>query len=359
MESPVNQLQSFLQDRNWDAFLVAAPEQLSSVNARYLSGFTGSSAYLLVSRAHAWLVTDFRYIEQAAAECPGWEVVQHGRIADTLADLVTKNHLWHLGFEGDQVPFTMLEQWRQAVPAVWHATSGVVEVFRIKKGPDEIRKLSEAARIAGEALMAVLPGISGRREDDVAFQLEIEMRKRGAESLGFPTIVASGPRGALPHAHPTDRRIQPGELVTIDFGAQYEGYKSDETVTVAVGEVSNELKRMYQIVADAQAAGIEAAVPGASSYAVDHAARRVIEEAGYGPYFGHGTGHGVGLEVHESPYTVKMPEAGVALEPGMTLTVEPGIYIPGLGGVRLEDTLLITETGNKRLTTVAKEFRSI
>lgn len=185
------------------------------------------------------------------------------------------------------------------------------------------------------------------------------MRARGAESLGFSTIVASGPRGALPHGHPTDRVIMPGELATIDFGAQFEGYKSDETVTVATGEISDELRQIFDLVANAQQAGIEMAKPGATSREVDRAAREIIESAGYGDAFGHGTGHGVGLDVHEEPYASKSPAQETVLEPGMTLTVEPGIYLSGIGGVRLEDTLVITESGSERLTTVPKTFRVI
>lgn len=358
MTSALQRLQALLPEHNVDAFLVASPETLSAINLRYLSGFTGSSAYLLISRHHAWLLTDFRYVEQAQAECPDYEVVRIGPVGKTIAGLVTEHQLWRVGFESDKVPVKLWEDWQRVVPAVWTRMPGVIEPLRIKKDAREIENIRRAATIAGEALESILPGIAGKSEEQVALELEWGMRQRGA-MLGFSTIVASGPRGSLPHGHPTGRIIQSGELVTIDFGAEYHGYKSDETITVAVGEVSEELRHLYDIVHQAQAAGIAAARPGANSCVVDRAARQIIEDAGYGQYFGHGTGHGVGLEVHENPYTTLTADQGVILEAGMTLTVEPGIYVPGLGGVRLEDTLLITETGNERLTTLSKEFRRI
>jgi Xaa-Pro aminopeptidase/Xaa-Pro dipeptidase len=236
----------------------------------------------------------------------------------------------------------------------------MVEKLRLVKYPNEIEAIRSAARIAGESLMEVLTNIVGRREVDLALDLEMAMRRRGAESLGFSTIIGSGERGALPHAHPTDRVIQSGELVTIDFGAQVNGYKSDETLTVATGAaVSEELRHVWNVVAQAQLAGIAAAKPGATSRDVDTAVRTIISDAGYGDAFGHGTGHGVGLDIHENPFASQNPKQEQVLEAGMTITVEPGIYIPGLGGARLEDTLVITENGAQRLTIVPKHFQVV
>ncbi|NMP23058.1 M24 family metallopeptidase [Sulfobacillus harzensis] len=353
-----NRLQAVLADKGLDAVFIAAPEQLSSVNLHYLTGFTGSSAFLLVSRDQAWLLTDFRYLEQAAAQCPDIEVVQHGRVSDTLRDLVVAHQLWHLGFESDKVPVAMWEAWKSRVPAVWHRVPRLVEELRVHKSADELQKIRRAAAIAGDAVRMVLSQLPGQREDAVARAIEWEMRRQGAV-LGFSTIVASGPRGALPHAQPSERVIQSGDLVTIDFGAEFQGYKSDETITVGVGSVPDQLREIFAIVEEAQKAGIAVARPGNSTYDVDRAARQIIEKAGYGENFGHGTGHGVGLEVHEDPFTVQRPDQARTLEPGMTLTVEPGIYVPGLGGVRLEDTLVITETGNERLTLLPKHYQSV
>ncbi len=358
MATPVSRLQGVLSERGLDAFIVAAPEQLSSTNLRYLSGFSGSSAFLVVSTDQAWLLTDFRYIEQAKLECPGIQVVQHGRVSDSLRDLVVTHRLWDVGFEEDKVPVSMWNVWKSRVPAVWHGMTGLVERLRVRKDLDELAKIRRAAEIAGHAVLRILPTLEGQREEEVALAIEWAIRRQGA-TLGFPTIVASGPRGALPHAQPTDRVIQAGDLVTIDFGAEYQGYKSDETVTVGIGAVDAQLREIFDLVSRAQQAGISEAKPGNTTYDVDRAARQIIDDAGFGSNFGHGTGHGVGLDVHEDPYTVSKLEQAVILEPGMTITVEPGIYIPGLGGVRLEDTLVITETGNERLTSLPKSYRSV
>ena len=361
MRESLRRFQDALKERGLDAAVIASPEELSPTNLRYLSGFTGSSAYLLISQQKSWFVTDFRYLEQAAHECPDYEIVRHGReVGDTLAEICRDNHLYQLGFEADKVPFETWQAWNERVPVVWRPLQKLIEELRVIKSAEEVAKLRAAAQIAGESLMEILPAIVGRRERDAALDLEMAMRRRGAESLGFATIVASGERGALPHGHPTDRIIGPAELVTIDFGSQVDGYKSDETVTVATtGQIAPKLKEIFDLVAEAQRAGIEAAKPGNTSYDVDHAARHIITEAGYGEYFGHGTGHGVGLDVHEEPFAHTSRGRATELKPGMTITVEPGIYIPGLGGVRLEDTLVITETGNEALTMVPKHFRSI
>lgn len=359
MRQSLARLQHALAEKNLDGVFIAAPEQSSSTNVRYLSGFTGSSAYLLITPADAWLLTDFRYVEQARIEAPEYAVVRHSRVGETLADLIKAHKIWRLGFESDKVSVRLFESWQDVVPVIWRPLDRLIERLRLIKSADEIVLLRQAAKIAGESLMVVLATLEGRSEIDVAWHLEQEMRQRGADSLGFSTIVASGPRGALPHGHPTERIISSGDLVTIDFGAQYQGYKSDETVTVAVGSISPEQRRLWDLVALAQQAGIAAVRPGATSGDVDLAARSIIEDAGYGDQFGHGTGHGVGLDVHEDPYASPNPALKTVLEPGMTLTVEPGIYVPGLGGVRLEDTLVVTENGHERLTMVSKHFRDI
>lgn len=360
MPEALKQFQKSLVEKGLDGVLIASPEDLSSTNLRYLSGFTGSSAYLLITPDHAWFLTDFRYLEQAGQECPDYEIVKHDKQVGISIAAICRNHrIGVLGFEADKVPYQMWQKWNDQIPVVWRPLEKLVEELRLIKHSDEIATMRKAARIAGEALLEILPNLVGSTEMEVALSLEMAMRRRGAASLGFATIVGSGERGALPHAHPTERRIQPGEMVTIDFGAEVDGYKSDETLTVATGKVSDQLRQIFDIVAEAQARGIAVAKPGATSHDVDTAVRSFISEAGYGEAFGHGTGHGVGLDVHENPFASSDPRSAHVLVPGMTLTVEPGIYLPGIGGVRLEDTLVITETGNEHLTIVPKEFRTI
>ncbi|NMP21418.1 M24 family metallopeptidase [Sulfobacillus harzensis] len=358
MRGSLERFQKALAERQLSGAIIAAPEELSSTNLRYLSGFTGSSAYLLITPERAWLLTDFRYLDQAAGESPDFTVVRHeSPVAKTLAALCQDNGIHTLGWEPDKVPYEMWEGWNGTVPVVWKPLERLIETLRIVKDSQEIHSMREAARIAGESLMVVLPGMVGRQEIEVALDLEMEMRRRGAESLGFPTIIGAGERGALPHAHPTRRMIRKGELVTIDFGAQVDGYKSDETVTVGTGEVPAKLREIWDIVAEAQRRGIAAVKPGNTSRDVDSAVRNYIQAKGFGEYFGHGTGHGVGLDIHEDPFASQSPAQERVLEEGMTITVEPGIYIPGLGGARLEDTLVVTRDGAERLTIVPKHYQ--
>lgn len=360
MRESLKRFQETIMSKGLEGVVIASPEDLSSTNLRYLSGFTGSSAYLVVTPDRAWLLTDFRYLEQAATECPDFEIVkQDKQVVLSIAEICRNYRIGVLGFEADKVPYQMWHDWNGQVPVVWRPLGKLVEELRLVKNSEEVEIMRKAARVAGESLLEVIPSMVGLTEMDVALSLEMAMRRRGAGSLGFPTIVGSGERGALPHAHPTPRRIQPGDMVTIDFGAEVNGYRSDETVTVAIGTVSDQMRQIFDIVAEAQALGIEAAKPGATSHDVDTAVRSFIDRAGYGEAFGHGTGHGVGLDVHENPFAFSDPRSAEVLVPGMTLTVEPGIYLPGIGGVRLEDTLVITETGNERLTMVSKEFRTI
>lgn len=359
MRSSLIRFQKALRNQGLSGAVVAAPEALSSTNLRYLSGFTGSSGYLVVSPEKAWILTDFRYTEQAKAECSDFEVVIGKSVVETIALICREQRIDVLGWEADKVPYETWQEWNDTIPVVWRPLNRLIETLRMVKSDNEINKIREAARIAGESLMEVLPSLIGRREVDVALDLEIAMRRRGAESLGFPTIVGAGERGALPHAHPTERVIGPGELVTIDFGAQVDGYKSDETITIATGAIPARLREIWDIVAEAQQRGIGAIKPGVSTRDVDSAAREFIAGRGYGEYFGHGTGHGVGLDIHESPFASQDSGQQRTLEVGMTITVEPGIYIPGLGGVRLEDTLVVTEDGSERLTIVPKYFQNI
>lgn len=359
MHGALTQCQAAIGQRGWDAVFIAAPEGLPSVNVRYLSGFSGSSGYLLVGRDGCYLLTDFRYTEQAAKEALGWTVVRHGRpYTTTVADIV-RSHGWRrVGYEADKVPVAMYRQWEAEIPATFEPMDGLVEDLRLIKTPAEVAAIRRAAETADRAVLEILPTLRGRRERDAALDLEMAMRRGGAERLAFSTIVVSGVRGSLPHGQPSDKVMETGELVTIDFGAMMDGYHSDETITVALGQPAPKLREMFRIVQEAQQAGISRVAPGTMTHEVDAACREVIARAGYGDYFGHGTGHGVGLQVHENPFASALPAPAWRLAPGMTLTVEPGIYVPGVGGVRLEDTLVVTETGAERLTGLPKDWQT-
>jgi Xaa-Pro aminopeptidase len=351
--------QEALRQRGLDGAVIAAPESLPSTNMRYLSGFTGSSAYLVVAQDQAWILTDSRYLQQASLEAPDCEVRPQGHIVESIARICRKHGILTLGWEDDKVPVRLFREWADAIPVVWRRLDHLIEELRLIKTSQEIDAIRRAAQIAGESLLEVVTHLVGRREIDVALDLEMAMRRRGAESLAFATIVASGERGSLPHAHPTERVIGPRELVTIDFGAQVEGYKSDETVTVATGPLPSDLRHLWAVVEQGQQQAIAAIRPGASSRDLDTAARDVIRQAGYGDAFGHGTGHGVGLDIHEEPFASQNPLQERVLDVGMTITVEPGIYLAGVGGVRLEDTFVVTPQGSERLTIVPKQLEFI
>ncbi len=364
MESRLERLRARMRARGLGSLVIAAPEDLSHSNLRYLTGFTGSSGYLVVDREGATFLTDSRYVEQAQAEVRACRVLQHASpYGETLAQ-VCRAAKGPIGFEADKVPVRMLEEWKARMPGrEFEAAEGLVEELRIVKDSSEIASMRQVAALAGQALQDVLGAFAaGMSERRLARELAHAMQERGLDGPGFSFIVASGPRGSLPHAQPTDRVVESGELLTIDFGGALDGYLSDETVTVGIGRVEPKLREIYELVLTSQAAGIAAAGPGVAASEVDRASRAVIEASPYREWcFAYGVGHGVGLDIHEEPFAAR-PGAGCAdqvLEPGMTITVEPGIYIPGVGGVRLEDTLVITERGAERITATGKEYRSL
>lgn len=328
----------------------------SNYNRRYMSNFTGSSGVVLISEEKALFITDFRYVEQAQKQCEGYEVVKHlGAIPEEVALQVKNLGITKLGFEQDHLTFSSYKTYEKEVDAEMVPVSGAIEKLRLIKTDSEIKILKEAADIADAAFKHILdfirPGIS---ELDVSNELEFFMRKAGATSSSFDIIVASGHRSALPHGVASDKIIEKGEFVTLDFGAYHKGYVSDITRTLAVGEPSEKLKEIYNIVLEAQLRGMDGIKPGMSGKEADALTRDYITAKGYGEYFGHSTGHGIGLEVHEGPgLSVK---SDIILEPGMVVTVEPGIYIPGLGGVRIEDDTLITKDHNESLTHSTKEL---
>ena len=351
-----------MAEQGLDALVIAAPEDLNHANLRYLSGFTGTSGYLVVGADDATFLTDSRYVEQAANEVQGCRVLQHGSpYVDALADACRQAGP-RIGFEAARVPVQMLEQWRSRLPEhEFVAADGMVEQMRAVKDASEVAKMRMVAKLAGAALAdafsSFMPGMSERK---FAQLLSNAMLERGLDGNGFPSIVASGTRGSLPHARATDKSMVHGELVTIDYGGMLSGYRSDETVTVGIGPVEPKLREIYELVRESQAAGIAAARAGVHTSEVDRAAREVIQTSAYREWcFAYGIGHGVGLDIHEQPFSAYPGSGRVDTEllPGMVITVEPGIYIPGVGGVRIEDTLLITEDGNERMTVTPKEYR--
>jgi len=334
--------------------LISSPE-----NRRYLSGFTGSAGYLLIGEQESLLITDFRYVEQASAQAAGFRVVRgEFPLLRTVAEVVSQRAWKRLGFEDEHVSFADYRRLQDLLPGVELVPgSQALRSLRQIKEPGELSCIRRAARMCDAALEAVLPLFTpGVEEAELAWALERRLREAGAEDIAFPPIVASGPRSSLPHGRASHRRLQRGDLVTVDFGARYQGYCSDMTRTVAVGEVSADARRVYEVVARAQQAGLQAIRAGASCREVDAAARGVIEEEGFGEYFGHGLGHGVGLSVHEGPRLSPHAEEDAVLQPGMVVTVEPGVYLPGRLGVRIEDLVLVTEDGCEIISTFRKDL---
>lgn len=348
----LQKLRTEMKRRDVEAVLVTSP-----FNLRYITGFTGSAGLAIVTPEQAVFITDFRYTEQASNQIQEFEVVQAEKnLMDQAVQTVKSLDIQTLAFEQDYMTYATATQYKAKMEAELEPISNLIEKIRMVKTPEEVSVLKAAAKIADDAFEHICGFIRpGMRELEVANELEFFMRKQGAASSSFDIIVASGLRSALPHGVATDKVIETGDMITLDYGALYNGYISDITRTVAVGEPSAQMKEIYDIVLKAQELGVEKIGPGMSGIEADALARDFIKSKGYGEAFGHSTGHGIGLEVHESPGLSFRTET--ILEPGMAVTVEPGIYLPGVGGVRIEDDILITESGNERLTNSTKELR--
>ncbi|MBY0096414.1 M24 family metallopeptidase [Mesobacillus maritimus] len=347
----LQKIQNRIKELGLDGLLIT-----SNYNRRYMTGFTGTAGAVLITTEKGLFITDFRYTEQAEKQCAGYEVVkQSGSIASEVAEQAKKMGLKRIGFEEDHVTFSAYKVFEKEIAAELIPVSGEIEKLRLIKDGTEIKILKEAADIADAAFKHILDFIRpGKTELQVSNELEFFMRSLGASSSSFDIIVASGFRSALPHGVASDKVIETGDFVTLDYGAYYKGYVSDITRTVAVGKPTDKLKEIYEIVLEAQLRGVNGIKPGLTGKEADALTRDYITEKGYGEYFGHSTGHGIGLEVHEGPgLSVK---SDIVLEKGMAVTVEPGIYIPGLGGVRIEDDIIITENHNERLTHSPKEL---
>jgi len=328
-------------------------------NVTYLTGFTGDDSYLLITQKDAIILSDPRYTTQLEEESPDveLEIRQTGvTMLEAVGKLVKKSKIMRLGIESDSVSVALWDAMVDSMPDVELVpTDGLVEDLRIIKDKEEIERTRHAAHLARRAFEAIRASLTPEQTEKlVAAELEYHLRKLGAKGLSFPAIVAVGPRAALPHATPTDRRIGDSDFVLIDWGANEGLYLSDLTRILVTGKISPKLERIYRVVLKAQTKAIEAIKPGVTCEEVDSVARSIISKAGYGKKFGHGLGHGLGLVIHEAPRLGKKQEQ--VLEPGMIITIEPGIYLPGWGGVRIEDDVLVTRSGHEVLSDVPKEL---
>jgi Xaa-Pro aminopeptidase len=332
----------------------------SLVNVRYLTGFTGSNGLALVGPDTRAFVTDFRYLEQSAAEVDGaFDRMIAQELLDTIPDLLPPGEL-RLAFEDAQLSVRTHSRLRELAPERVELVAGgdAVESLRAVKDATEIRRIGEATRVADAALRQIIEqGLAGRTEVSVAVALERAMEDLGAKQPSFSSIVAAGPHGALPHAQPRDVEIGPNELVVIDWGAELDGYCSDCTRTLATGDLPDATLETYDLVRHAQLAGLDAVTAGAGGREVDAAARDVISDAGHAEHFGHGLGHGVGMEIHEAPRLSQRSDSVLAA--GNVVTVEPGVYLPGQFGVRIEDLVVVTDTACTILTSVPKELVTV
>lgn len=325
-------------------------------NVRYLSGFTGSEGCLILTDEEAWLLCDSRYTVQASlqSEC---EVVEYKTKNSTLSDLLTQNKFKRVGFESSAVSYAEFQKINTATGDTleWVALNDVSSL-RTLKDDSEIALITKATSISAQAFDdiagSIVPGVT---EKEVALALEIAIRKRGGDEKSFDFIVASGVRGAMPHGVASEKVIEQSDLVTIDFGGRYNGYYSDETITCAFDKPEDKLRKVFDIVLEAHDRAIAMVKPGIPLKDIDAVARDYIKNCGFGEYFGHGLGHGVGLEVHEAPRVSPLSKG--LTEIGMVFTVEPGIYLPDLGGVRIEDIVVVTEDGCRILTRLPKNFR--
>jgi Xaa-Pro aminopeptidase len=342
-----------LAGRELDALLVT-----NLVNVRWLTGFTGSNGLAVVGADVRRFLTDFRYLTQADDEV---DAAWGHEIGTDLFERAVDGALpARVGFDDTDLSVRQFERLSKLVGdgVELVGAGGLIEDLRLVKDGEEVEKIRAAAKLADEALTEVLEqGIVGRTERDVALDLEFAMRRRGASGASFPSIVAAGPHGALPHASPRDVAIPAGTLVTIDWGAVLDGYASDCTRTFATGELDPRDREVYELVLRAQEEALAAVRPGPLGKEVDAVAREIIGAAGHAEHFGHGLGHGVGLEVHEGPRLSK--QGDTALAAGHIVTVEPGVYIPGHIGVRIEDLVAVTEDGHDVLSSLPKELRTV
>jgi Xaa-Pro aminopeptidase len=338
----------------------------SLINIRYLSGFEATAGLLVLTPTQATLLVDGRYealartLQESGAIAPVRIARITGRYDTALVEMVRQRQLRRVGVEATDLSLATFNRWREGLgpDVVLEPTTGLVERQRAVKDAGEIETLRRAAlKLSAVAVDLTTVLRAGRTERDVAGDIDLRIRREGFSKPAFETIVASGPNGAYPHARPTDRTLRNGDLLVLDFGGVLDGYCVDLTRAAAVGRITDEAYSLYRAVKEAQDAAIRAIRPGVKAADVDRAAREVLKSQGFGDYFVHGTGHGLGLEVHEAPHVSPgEPGTGESLEAGMVATVEPGVYVEGLGGVRLEDDVLVTREGSEVLTTAPRDL---
>ena len=350
----IERLRALLTEKVVDAVLVTKEE-----NVHYFSGFRGDSTALLVTHERLLLVTDSRYTEQASTEASLYEIVeQRDGLYRKVAELAVEAGVVALGYEGAALVCDQYEKLKEMLGEIFFDTSLALDALRQVKDADEIALIRRACAIADEGFAHIIRYIQpGMTEMEVAAELEHYMRTLGSERPAFQTIIASGVRGSLPHGVASDKVIARGELVTMDFGAVCAGYHSDITRTICVGRADVRQREIYDAVLSAQMRALAALRPGVTGIEVDRIARDSLAEKNFEQYFGHGLGHSLGLEIHEEP---RLSKAGKhIMQPNMLITDEPGVYIPGWGGIRIEDTVLITADGSEPLTRAPKEFIEI
>ncbi len=326
-------------------------------NIRLLCGFTGSDGALIYGSEERIFLSDSRYEEQAKAEVQAAAFQKYRKKFEGVAQRLRAMRVKRLGFEAATLSWEGFQKLKVLLPRVILVPlSGEIAGLRSRKDPEEIQRIRRAVEIASGGFLDMLSRVKpGVREKTLRDFLEMRMRRRGGEETAFPTIVASGPRAALPHGKASEKELKKGEMTVIDFGARYEGYNSDETKTLILGRPDPLQKKIYDLVRKAQERAIKAVRPGESVRRIDAAARDIITRAGYGKYFGHGTGHGIGLAVHEPP--TLSPRGSGFVQEGMVSSIEPGVYLPGWGGVRLEDLVLVTGRGGEVLSPLSKELK--
>ncbi len=348
----IEKLRTKLEQTNNDGILISNTE-----NCRYLSGFTSSDqyvAFLLITPTDLILITDYRYAEQAESECHGYEVIVRDRqnlsLGQQLRLVLNRIKVKHLAFEESYLNVTMFAEIQAQLQFVtMHGITGWVERQRMVKDRTEISNIAAAAEMADTALAKLVPNMKeGATERDLALELEYQLQKLGSEGLSFATILLSGTRTSLPHGIPSNKQLKAGDLITLDFGAVVNGYRSDMTRAFVVGEASRQQKDVYQTVKEAQKAGIESIRAGINGTIPFFRSKRILDSSPYHAYQGEGIGHGIGLYLHEQPFLQSNCE--ITLEENMVITVEPGIYIPQWGGIRIEDDILVKKEGFKILT---------
>jgi len=345
-----------MQELKIEAMLIG-----SKSNRRYMSGFTGSSAMLYVSKTKQVIITDFRYMQQTSLQCQQFECINQGSIGiiKTALEIAKQEGVKYIGFESAHTNYLAFLELKSYDAFEFIPTHNLIENFRQIKDDEELQKLRQAEHIGDLAFAHIVPFITqhyleGLTENNIALELEHFMRQQGASGTSFASIVASGIKSSLPHAEPGNEMLQKGDFVVMDFGCIYEGYCSDMTRTVIIGEPTEKHKHIYDTVLKAQLAALQAIKPGMLGQEVDKVARDIITQAGFGEYFGHGLGHSTGIDIHESPRFSPLDTTKILK--GMIMTVEPGIYIPKFGGVRIEDLVVITENGIENLTHSPKEL---